>query len=1034
MNSKEFKDLVKISEDYILAAKRKKVNLNEILSGLYTDPSHFIYELIQNAEDAGATEIIFNLSNEKFEIIHNGRNFNFNDIEAIVGYGLSTKKDLNKIGKFGIGFKSVFAITKAPIIHSGNYHIRVDEFVIPSIINEVSTDKTIIILPFNHPTRSAENIFKIIDTKLNHINPITLLFLKNINKIKWQSPSKSGIYSKSVKTIPNIIHTKKISITSKVLQQMVSSNYLIIQKPIQIENNPHLVELAYRLSVDNDGNEKIIKEKNSKLNVFFPTSKVTFLNFLIQGPYKTIPNREDIPLDDYQNRLLIRETATLVAESITIIKKLNLLTSSFLEVIPINQSHDNEYIYYSIFKEVNDKLMSDEALIPTQNNKFTNANNAIIARGKDLTNILTSNDLEILFNKKNWVSTNITFDKARELRDYLINVLNIKEIEFKDFAFSINEKFISSKSDNWLINFYVISLKHRILWQKESKINKIGILRNRPIIRLYDNTNVSPYNEKNQLQVYLPSNSISNSECKIVKEDLTRNIDALEFLKNLGLTEPDYLVDIQTNILIKYTNARSDLNPNEYMKDFNFIFSCYKLLGSNRRKILKDLLSEYYIIYCKRLNSNITQYYKPSGAYITNDYLVEYFDNFSGVLFVADLIYEKFIGSSDELLDFLLFMGCNNCPKRIKIDGNLSIKERKSLRNNKNYTKDQLPIDYKLEGLTNFINNISVKRSKLLWDILITCVSNYDGSDKKNYFLGEYTWFHRKQNIIKFNSIFLHTLQSQKWLVNRNNDFIAPVNTNFSELTSLYSNDNNAKILINSLNFQFDEIKNIEEKYGGFYIPAEEKDIYLQWKALQENIRNDQNSDSNSNLFLETDPDNIFPIAEDFNPHVIEISDYRGQLPSEKNIKNQKKEISLNNDKETNKTSKKDLKHIGIWGEKFVYNYLKLKYKSDQNIKIVWQNTNNSIGHGYDFSILSNLREIEYIEVKSKTDNSQQFFLTGTQWQFANKLYNDNEGDKFKIYVVCNALTDDANIKIIKNPFKLWKEGRLYAHPIQIKL
>jgi len=79
-----------------------------------------VYEIIQNAEDAGATAVRFSLSDTGLDIQHDGRDFDIKDIEGVTGIGISTKKDdLTQIGKFGIGFKSVFAVTETPIIHSG---------------------------------------------------------------------------------------------------------------------------------------------------------------------------------------------------------------------------------------------------------------------------------------------------------------------------------------------------------------------------------------------------------------------------------------------------------------------------------------------------------------------------------------------------------------------------------------------------------------------------------------------------------------------------------------------------------------------------------------------------------------------------------------------------------------------------------------------------------------------------------------------------------------------------------------------------
>ena len=130
-----------------------------------------------------------------------------------------------------------------------------------------------------------------------------------------------------------------------------------------------------------------------------------------------------------------------------------------------------------------------------------------------------------------------------------------------------------------------------------------------------------------------------------------------------------------------------------------------------------------------------------------------------------------------------------------------------------------------------------------------------------------------------------------------------------------------------------------------------------------------------------------------------------------------------------------ELKDIGNWGERFVYKHLQEEYVGNIHIKIVWLNRDKNNGVGYDFSIVRNGKEIEYIEVKSKIDNTPQLVeITGAQWEFARKLYNGNEGEKYKIYVVSSAGSKKAKIGIICNPIKLWKEGKLYAHPVQFKL
>ena len=74
---------------------------------------------------------------------------------------------------------------------------------------------------------------------------------------------------------------------------------------------------------------------HAPLVVYFPTEKATRLGFLIQGPYRTTPARDNIPKDNDWNKTLIEETAELIAESLRNLKKMGLLSVSLLEALPI---------------------------------------------------------------------------------------------------------------------------------------------------------------------------------------------------------------------------------------------------------------------------------------------------------------------------------------------------------------------------------------------------------------------------------------------------------------------------------------------------------------------------------------------------------------------------------------------------------------------------------------------------------------------------------------------------------------------------
>ncbi len=60
--------------------------------------------------------------------------------------------------------------------------------------------------------------------------------------------------------------------------------------------------------------------------------------------------------------------------------------------------------------------------------------------------------------------------------------------------------------------------------------------------------------------------------------------------------------------------------------------------------------------------------------------------------------------------------------------------------------------------------------------------------------------------------------------------------------------------------------------------------------------------------------------------------------------------------------------------------------------------------------------------------------ITETQFEFARKLNDEGKGDKYWIYAAINAGKSEAKIKRFNNPVKLWKEGKLRAHPVHFRL
>ena len=141
--------------------QREGRGLQRLSKELYSKDTHFVLELIQNADDnsynksllsAGPVDLPalkFIIGPDSVTVLNNEVGFSERNIRAICDVGRSTKGAHHSgyIGQKGIGFKSVFRITDTPEIHSGGYHIRFDAkcdaigYILPHWIQEEDRGK-----------------------------------------------------------------------------------------------------------------------------------------------------------------------------------------------------------------------------------------------------------------------------------------------------------------------------------------------------------------------------------------------------------------------------------------------------------------------------------------------------------------------------------------------------------------------------------------------------------------------------------------------------------------------------------------------------------------------------------------------------------------------------------------------------------------------------------------------------------------------------------------------------------------------------
>ena len=314
-------------ELFIKIREKKKIWEDEevkdvipFISSMYSSKTQLLFEILQNADDActrlkntGNDKeyfIVFNLFPDKLWVIHNGIPFDDDDVNSICSVLKGTKTgDPTQIGKFGIGFKSVYQYTSTPRIYSNNEisgesnNFCIRKYVLPfeipgiDIINE---GETLIEIPFDSPNKKPETSYAELSEALRKFKKHNILFLNTITELSWKDQSERGRYIKqSIKKD----ECKWVTIIERKLKSEKYEYWLIYDKISKKNGNERKVEIAYLLN-EEDSKKRIIPVKNAKLYAYFQTDKDTYLRFLIQGPFLTTPSRDNIRETEWNDSLI----------------------------------------------------------------------------------------------------------------------------------------------------------------------------------------------------------------------------------------------------------------------------------------------------------------------------------------------------------------------------------------------------------------------------------------------------------------------------------------------------------------------------------------------------------------------------------------------------------------------------------------------------------------------------------------------------------------------------------------------------------
>lgn len=819
--------------------------IKRLLTDLYPDNAHFIYELLQNAEDARASEARFILKEDSVEFEHNGdRLFSIKDVESITSIGISTKKDDHtNIGKFGVGFKAVFAYTSTPEIKSGEYHFRIRDLVVPDTEGLTSLtlgeNETRFLFPFDNPQKPPERAYEEIETNLRQLDESTLVFLSNIKKIEYLLPDSTLGFMEQKETDGNRI---EILVQHPEDSDPVSVIFLRFEKQVDVldENDKlksYRIAAAFGLEKTKEQNWKIKPLEPGRVCIYFPAEKETSnLRFHLHAPFASTVARDSVR-DCPANDGLRDHLAELVAESMSNIRDQGLLDVAFLATLP-NDKDNLSSFYKPIMKRLIEAF-NYKKLTPMKQGGHAAASWTFRGQAR-LSNLISDSDLVTILGED--YSPPIWITNPPQLNQREDNFLSMLGISEWTTEYLVNElsgnsepimKWLGEKHDEWHQRLYVLlgddfllnAYPSYVATRRKDKLSKLLIIR------------CSDGKYRVGSECYFPRDDVEHDEQfpRVAKgvyssgKNKREQEKAHKFLEEMGIRERDLVEEVIKEILPKYTDTSVMVESEDNKRDFQKIERAYKTDSQKKKERLQKELRKTPFILVETPSTGESIYRKPDEIYFTTEALRVYFAENDSVAFV-DSEYPK---SAKKLLRELgvtdnvrIYKKEKNSAGYITIDEGYYYK-----RGLKGFDPG-----IKVDGLETAINRPSPQKCAFIWNkIAIPCSDCIRGtvliSSRQDFSPDASTYREEKVTSENFGCLLIDTA----WLPDSNGKMHKPSDIALDDLHESFVQDEK---LADQLRMKKNVVAKLAEEIGistrDIELLRQDPEGFRQWKAERE--------------------------------------------------------------------------------------------------------------------------------------------------------------------------------------------------------
>lgn len=164
---------------------------------LSSDRLQGLSEIVQNADDAGASHVMFRQTSTSLVASHDGRPLTLRDVHALAAPWLTTKtQDAAATGRFGIGLLTLHSLAPSFELHNRNYHLKLGDPTVsavePALVDgpHSSADGTTILsIPLAEDALEPGELM----AWCRDWDDSSLLFLKSVRKVTFTTDASTRV-------------------------------------------------------------------------------------------------------------------------------------------------------------------------------------------------------------------------------------------------------------------------------------------------------------------------------------------------------------------------------------------------------------------------------------------------------------------------------------------------------------------------------------------------------------------------------------------------------------------------------------------------------------------------------------------------------------------------------------------------------------------------------------------------------------------------------------------------------------------------